>query len=79
MRILVVVQGNYGTRKVDNIRKHAPSDWTVEVLQVLLRRARTIREGNLDLQTADPISKRITTLALLKVLADLYICTRWET
>jgi len=31
MRILAVVQGNYGTRKVDNIRSHGPSDWTVEV------------------------------------------------
>ncbi len=31
MRILAVVHGNYGTRKVDNIRSHGPSDWTVEV------------------------------------------------
>ncbi len=31
MRILAVVQGNFGTRKVENIRSHGPSDWTVEV------------------------------------------------
>ena len=33
VRILAVVQGNYGMRKVDNIRKHAPLDWTVELFQ----------------------------------------------
>lgn len=31
MRILAVVQGNYGTRKVANIRSHGPADWMVEV------------------------------------------------
>lgn len=31
LRILAVVQGNFGTRKVENIRSHGPSDWTVEV------------------------------------------------
>lgn len=31
MRILAVVQGNFGTRKVANIRSHGPADWTIEV------------------------------------------------
>lgn len=31
MRLLVIINGDYGQRHVDNIRKHAPQDWTVEV------------------------------------------------
>ncbi|MFQ6015588.1 MAG: DUF166 domain-containing protein [Anaerolineae bacterium] len=31
MRILAVIQGEYGQRHVDNIRAHAPAGWTVEV------------------------------------------------
>jgi len=33
MRILAMVQGQYGKRIVENIRKRAPSDWTVEAIQ----------------------------------------------
>lgn len=31
MHILAVVQGNFGTRKVANIRSHGPADWKIEV------------------------------------------------
>jgi len=31
VHILAVVQGNFGTRKVENIRSHGPADWTIEV------------------------------------------------
>lgn len=31
MRILAVVQGIYGNRIVENIRKHRPSDWSIEI------------------------------------------------
>lgn len=31
MRILAIVQGNYGQRMVDNIRRRGPTDWTVEI------------------------------------------------
>ncbi|MFC2177284.1 DUF166 domain-containing protein [Actinomycetota bacterium] len=30
MRILGVITGEYGERHVNNVREHAPSDWTVE-------------------------------------------------
>ena len=33
MRILAIISGEYGQRHVDNIRAHAPSDWTIEVWQ----------------------------------------------
>lgn len=33
MRILAVISGEYGQRHVDNIRRHGPADWTVEVWQ----------------------------------------------
>jgi thymidylate synthase len=38
LRILMIIQGSYGQRMVDNIRKHAPPDWNVEhiVLQTNL-------------------------------------------
>jgi hypothetical protein len=31
MRILAIVQGEYGRRKVRNIREHGPEDWAVEM------------------------------------------------
>jgi hypothetical protein len=31
MRILVVISGEYGQRHLDNLRKHAPADWSIEV------------------------------------------------
>ncbi len=31
MRILALVQGNFGKRKAENIRKHMPREWSVEV------------------------------------------------
>ena len=31
MRILAIITGEYGQRHVDNIRKHGPSDWEIEV------------------------------------------------
>ncbi len=33
MRILAVVQGNWGKRKVENIRQNGPQGWTVEVFE----------------------------------------------
>lgn len=33
MRILAVISGEYGQRHVDNIRRHGPETWTVEVWQ----------------------------------------------
>jgi hypothetical protein len=30
MRILIITQGQYGKRMLDNIRRHAPSGWVVE-------------------------------------------------
>ena len=33
MRILAVISGEYGQRHVENIRRHGPADWTVEVWQ----------------------------------------------
>jgi thymidylate synthase len=30
LRILMVTQGSYGQRMVDNVRKHAPPDWDIE-------------------------------------------------
>ncbi len=34
MRILAIVQGEFGNRKVRNLRKHAPSEWRVEALKL---------------------------------------------
>lgn len=34
MRILALIQGAYGERKVKNLREHGPKEWTVEVLEV---------------------------------------------
>ncbi|MDI6768140.1 MAG: hypothetical protein QMD04_00520 [Anaerolineales bacterium] len=31
MRILAIVNSDYGRRHVDNIRKHAPGTWQIEV------------------------------------------------
>jgi hypothetical protein len=31
MRILVVINGEYGQRHVDNLHKHAPGEWSIEV------------------------------------------------
>jgi hypothetical protein len=31
MRILAIIQGEYGQRHVENIRRHGPAGWTVEV------------------------------------------------
>lgn len=31
MRILAVVQGNFGTRKVENIKRYGPADWAIDV------------------------------------------------
>ena len=31
MHILAIISGEYGQRHVDNVREHAPSDWTIEV------------------------------------------------
>lgn len=33
MRILIIVQGEYGKRMLENVRKHAPPDWIVEEWQ----------------------------------------------
>lgn len=33
MRILVIVQGEYGRRIVENIRQHGPDDWTIATWQ----------------------------------------------
>jgi len=33
MRLLAIISGEYGQRHVDNIRAHAPAEWTVEVWQ----------------------------------------------
>jgi hypothetical protein len=33
MRILAIITGEYGQRHVDNIRKHSPREWQVEVWQ----------------------------------------------
>lgn len=33
MRILAVVQGNWGRRKVDNIRTNGPEEWSLEVFE----------------------------------------------
>jgi len=33
LKLLAVINGDYGQRHVDNIRKHAPSGWTVNVWQ----------------------------------------------
>ncbi|MGQ9584363.1 MAG: DUF166 domain-containing protein [Anaerolineae bacterium] len=33
MRILAVISGEYGQRHVDNIRRHGPPEWVVEVWQ----------------------------------------------
>ena len=33
MRILAIISGEYGQRHVDNVREHAPPDWTIEVWQ----------------------------------------------
>jgi hypothetical protein len=33
MRILAIISGEYGQRHVDNVRRHGPSDWQVEVWQ----------------------------------------------
>lgn len=33
MRILAIINGEYGRRHVDNIRLHAPSDWQIEIWQ----------------------------------------------
>jgi hypothetical protein len=33
MQILAIVQGNYGQRMVDNIRRRGPADWTVQTYQ----------------------------------------------
>ena len=30
MRILAIISGEYGIRHVDNVRKHAPADWSLE-------------------------------------------------
>ena len=34
MRVLMVIQGSYGQRMVDNIRKHAPPDWDIEYIML---------------------------------------------
>lgn len=34
MRILAIVQGEFGHRKVRNLRKHAPLDWRVDTLEL---------------------------------------------
>jgi hypothetical protein len=31
MRILVIISGEYGQRHVDNLREHAPDEWSIEV------------------------------------------------
>lgn len=33
MKLLAVINGDYGQRHVDNIRRHGPSDWNLEVWQ----------------------------------------------
>ncbi len=33
MRILAIISGDYGRRHVDNIRKHGPADWAIEIWQ----------------------------------------------
>jgi hypothetical protein len=33
MRILAAVQGNWGKRKVENIRKNGPTTWSIEVFE----------------------------------------------
>ncbi len=33
MRILVVINGEYGRRHVENLREHAPAGWTIEIWQ----------------------------------------------
>ena len=31
MRILAIISGEYGQRHVDNVKKHGPAEWTVEI------------------------------------------------
>ncbi len=33
MRILGIISGEYGKRHIDNIRKHGPAGWEIEVWQ----------------------------------------------
>jgi hypothetical protein len=33
LKLLAVINGDYGQRHVDNIRKHGPSGWSMEVWQ----------------------------------------------
>lgn len=33
MRLLAIISGQYGARHADNIRQHAPADWTLEIWQ----------------------------------------------
>lgn len=33
MRILAIISGEYGQRHVDNVRRHGPAEWTIEVWQ----------------------------------------------
>jgi len=34
MKILVVIQGAYGERIVDNLKKHSPRDWDIEAIRL---------------------------------------------
>ncbi len=36
MKILITTQGSYGLRIVENIKKHAPADWTIETISIPL-------------------------------------------
>ena len=31
MRILAIISGEYGQRHVDNVKKHGPAEWTIEI------------------------------------------------
>lgn len=46
MRIHTIINGDYGRRHVENIRKHAPQDWQIEVWEAARTTTKEVRMTN---------------------------------
>ena len=71
MRILAIVQGEYGRRKVKNIREHGPKDWVVEMWPAPVSLPPTVEDPAEYLPSSLPRADLILCLAAQRGVVQL--------
>lgn len=71
MRILAVITGDYGVRHADNVRKHAPPDWDLQVWQAPTQYPLVIDYPEDYLPASLPTAELVLSFAEHKGVAEL--------